>query len=66
MYISKTVIKLFCAAMWIGGITLGYYVYYKENEMSKDLQKVLTGIAFVMLIIGFIAGNAFGLFPSDE
>jgi hypothetical protein len=52
--------------MWIGGITLGYYVYYKENEMSKDLQKVLTGIAFVMLIIGFIAGSAFGLFPSDE
>lgn len=65
MYISRTVIKIISAALWIGAFTLALYCHNHENTMSKDLFRLLDIVALVMAVLGFIVGRTVGLFPGE-
>lgn len=64
MYISPKIIRIICAALWIGAIAMAFHSSHEPN-MSADLKKFINILALVMAAIGFIVGSIYGLFPGE-
>ncbi len=65
MYISPTIIRIICAALWIGALFLALHLHYSDGKYSHDLERFLNAVSIIMALIGLIVGSWYGLFPSE-